>query len=62
MAGSGDKTYAYADIFFPMELIVAVKDTAMQAMGMMMGGGMQAEEEPSDDSEEDWMQDTEEEG
>ncbi|UCG33353.1 MAG: hypothetical protein JSU68_01735, partial [Phycisphaerales bacterium] len=62
MAGSGDKTYAYADVFFPMELIVAVKETAMQAMGMMMGGGAQpGAGQPSDDVDDDLMGDEEEE-
>jgi len=42
VVGSGEKGLANADIYLPMELVVAVKNTVMQAMGMMMGGGMQA--------------------
>lgn len=40
MTSSGDEMSVVVDVFLPMELIVELKNVAMQAMGQMMAGGM----------------------
>ena len=62
-ANAGDKTLTHVEVFLPMELVVSVKDGVMQAMGMMMGGGMQPGMggPPTGATDDDMMDDEEEE-
>lgn len=46
LVGSGEGLALRMDMFVPMEMVVAIKDTVMQAMGAMMMGGPKG---PSDD-------------
>lgn len=58
VTSSGDEMSLVVDVFLPMELIVELKNVAMQAMGQMMAGGMRpgqpgpmTDDDMSDDSD-----------
>ena len=42
---SGDANVGTVDLYLPMELIVAVKDTTLQMLGTMQGGPAQQHEQ-----------------